>query len=608
MTTLRVLLFSMLAAFLLYLPFYYFAPLYQQIYEHVNIDFVNWWARWSFARHNGIQIYVAYVLMFLAIGLTGCFEYLYLRSISPRVRGLVLVITAAVSFFYLRKIGFCPPGASVALNGQGIIFIVAAIIAAFIFGRFFKYKVVKGVLLVLLFGICMVPGVWSFLSFDYFYLFAPALRTLKGIALSHSYFQYDQCLSFLVMGWIKLGLPLDRFHVLIDFSYLVFFVGIYFMAKNLFFNKQLAFYFIFSLVLIKVYGNLGTLLTCPQVSPVRLDLWLVLLALAFWRGPQHWAVGLTLAIFLNFHHAFGMIYCVSYLCLIAIILVLNRSNITSYLPNICLMIVGELVNRLFVSSDKIMPGLNYVKYNVGFMPIDPKSFFWYVPVFMSMALLLLWKNRAQLPQRYFQTGIFLVFLAIGNLLYFFGRSHDNNLINVAASLWLVFFLLMDLIFYRLPQKFTSTAQKIFIPLIGVCIVGMIAYFYSGQAVDRIKDQVANLPKITELFKPESPVNLDYNAVRVVTQGSPNVVFLSIPHDFEYYYYGGYTPVEFCPLGINLFMKDLMDILNDRIANGAYIIVPKDEFSTLIETILLIKAKHMYRISDFVYISNNQPAI
>jgi len=608
MVTLRILLFSMLSAFTLYLPFYYFAPFYSELYEHVNLDTVNWWMVWTFKQHNGIQIYIAYVGMFLAIGLTVLFEYIYVKFISAPARGFVLAIAATACFFYLWKIGFCPPMADNSVNGQGILLIAMMIAAALIFGRFFEHKAVKGVLLILLFGVCMVPGTWSYLSFDYFYFFAPALRTLKGYALSQSYFQYDQLLSFFVMGWLKFGLPLDRFHICVEFFYLIFFVGTYFFVKNFFLNKQLAFYFVFSLVLIKIYGNLGPPLMCPQVSPIRLDLWLILVALCLWKGPSHWTLGLALGFFLVFHHGFGLIYGISYLFLFFFISVLDRSIFKQYILNICLMTIGELVNRFFVASDKIMPGLNYVKYNIGFMPINPKSFFWYVPVMVSATALLLWKSRAQLPQRYFQAGIFLVLLAIGNLLYFFGRSHENNLINIAAILWLVFFVLMDLVFYRQPQKFAGTVQRIFVPLAGVLIVGAVTYFYSGQIMARIKDQAVNLSKIAEVFKPETPVDLDYNALREVTRGNTNIVFVSIPHDFEYYYYGGYTPVEFCPLGINPFMKDLMDILNDRVAKGADIIIPGDEYSTMIETILLIKAKYRYKISDFLLISNNKPAL
>jgi len=599
----------MLAALALYLPFYYYAPFYRELYTHVVLFKVNWWFRWTFGQHNGIQIYIAYVLMFMAIGLTAFFEYLYLSFVPSPARWAALAICSAGCIFYLGSIGFFPPMASIRVNGQGVLFITGAVTSAFICGHSFDRKWVKALLLLLLFCVCMVPTMWTFLCPDYMYFFAPALRILKGCALNQTYFQYDHCLSFLAMAWLKLGLPLDRFHVIIEFSYVAFFVGAFIMAKNFLIDKQLAFYFVFSLVLIKAYGNLGPLFNCPQVSPLRLDLWLVLLGLAYWKGPQHWSLGFALGAFLNFHHTFGVIYCLSYFILVFTILIINFSKETfkTYIPNSCMIIAGGLINRFFISSNSAIPALNYVKYNIGFMPIDPKSFFWYVPVIVSAAFLLLWKNRKNLAQRYFQTGLFLVFLAIGNLLYFFGRSHENNLINIAAVLWLVFFMLIDLIIYRLPKRFAEIINKIFIPLAGVFIVGAVAYFYSGQAVDRIKIQAANLPKIAQLFQADKKVDLDFNEIRKVTGASPNIIFLSIVHDFEYYYYGGYTPVDFCPLESNIFKKDIQDTINDRISKGAYVIVPKDEYNNLIETIIFLNAKYKFRFNDFALYSNNIPA-
>jgi len=605
----RILLFSMLAALVLYLPFYYFAPFYRELYAHVDMHTVNWWYRIAFREHNGIQAYIAYALMFLAIGLTASFEYMYVRFLSGRARWLALGLVAAAGCYYLWLIGFCPPMADISLNGQGVFFIIAAVTTAFMAGCFFERRWVKVFLLFLLICICMVPPVWTNLPTDYFYILAPALRTLKGYALNQSYFQYDHLFCPLAMLWMKLNLPLDRFHVVGEFFYVVFFIGVYLLARNLFVNKQLAFYFVFSLVLIKIYCNLTDTTMCPQETPLRMDLWLVVAAMAFWKGPWHWLVGLTLGFLLIFHHAFGMIYSIAYILLVLTILAfkISKDSWRQYFPNACMMLGGELINMLFISSQRA-PALSMLKYNLTFMPLVPKSFFWYVPVVMSAAVLLIWKSRSQLPQRYFQTGVFLVFLAIGNLIYFFGRSHENNLINVSASLWLVFFMLMDLVVFRLPQKYADLAKKIIVPLAGVLIVGGIAYFYSHRTVDRITQQLANLPKIGELFQPDKGVNIDLDMVKLATGGNPNVVFLSIWYDLDYYYRGGYTPAEICPLETQIFIKDLLITLDNKLAKGGVIIIPKNEFAAMIETVLMLKANDVYKISDFVYISNNQPLL
>src|ERR1039457_838596 len=138
MVVFRILLFSIIAVLVLYVPFYYFAPFYHSLYVKVPLNEVNQWAQWAFSgKHGGIQIYIALILMFLAIGLTALFEYIYVRFLSIRVRWLVLSICMIDSFFYLRSVGFYPPMAAIRVNGQGIFFIAIAVIIAFIFGRLF---------------------------------------------------------------------------------------------------------------------------------------------------------------------------------------------------------------------------------------------------------------------------------------------------------------------------------------------------------------------------------------------------------------------------------------------------------------------------------------
>lgn len=620
MTILRIILFSLLASLALYVPFYHFAYVYHNIYVHVPEYTLNWWVSWAFNQeHAGIQLYIAYTLMYLAMGLTGVLEWTYLKLGLFRWRWIVAFIGAVGGFYYLKSIGFFPPMAEIFPQGPGAIFIAVSIMAALILGQIFDRRWGRVLLWLLLFGVCMVGAQWAVFNDAYFHLFAPAMRTLRGCAVSRSYFQYDQWLSLFPLLWLKLGLPPDRFHVVVDFSYLALFAGVYFLAKKLFFDKRFAFYFVFSLVLIKMYGTLVDQDQCPQVSPLRLDLWLALAALCYWRGPQSRAVGALMGVLLFLHHAFGMIYSVSYLCLILTLLAFKilqqpartwahiKETIRQYFPNACMMAAGFLLYQFFISSAQTIPSFNFEKYNIGFMPIASNSFFWYVPPLVSTVAVLLWEWRAQLPQRYFQTGMLLIFLAIGNLLYFFGRSHENNLLNVSANLWLIFFMLMDLVVYRMWPRHSAGVRKLLIPAAGVLIVALCAFYYSGRAVERIKEQAVNLPRIADLFKPPKGPQLDFDLLKKLTRNNPNVVFLSPMHDFEYYYYGGYTPAESCPLMGQFFMIDLMDNLNNSLLKGADIIVPAEDAAKLERNIVLIDAQYQYRFKDFLYLSNNKPA-
>ena len=52
--------------------------------------------------------------------------------------------------------------------------------------------------------------------------------------------------------------------------------------------------------------------------------------------------------------------------------------------------------------------------------------------------------RDRIGDRKGQTTLFAVALTLANSIYFFGRSHENNLINISASLLLCAFIGIDL--------------------------------------------------------------------------------------------------------------------------------------------------------------------
>ena len=113
---------------------------------------------------------------------------------------------------------------------------------------------------------------------------------MHGFSLTQTFSQYDYFLSVLTAIWIKF-FPVETLALLGRLSFFALFFGLYLFAKNFYQNKQLAVYLLISVIIIKVYGNTYPPDFCFQVTPLRLDWWIVLLVLAFWKGPSHWLVG-----------------------------------------------------------------------------------------------------------------------------------------------------------------------------------------------------------------------------------------------------------------------------------------------------------------------------
>jgi len=94
----------------------------------------------------------------------------------------------------------------------------------------------------------------------------------------------------------------------------------------------------------------------------------------------------------------------------------------------------------------------YQQIGIGFIQISKISFYWYFLVLVSATVAILFLKRNNLSINYFNSSLLLIALSIGNSIYFFGRSHEHNIINISASLIFVLFLFFDLVLYHTEIK------------------------------------------------------------------------------------------------------------------------------------------------------------
>jgi len=553
---------------------------------------------------SGIQLYVLYVFMFLDI-LLSLFFYLGISKIKPSsVKNFFILFLIVLTLCFFKTVSFFPPMSAAALGYLMFLYLFCTFFISVIFSALSDRAWILSVaVIVVLFAACIIPTNAMMFS-NSIYMFAPALRMVHGFPLQASYCPYDYFLSIVAAAWMKLGLPIYSFDILEQFSYFFFFLALFFFTRKYLMNKLFSIYLIIALVIIRVYGMDGGIVLYYADTPLRLDLWLPILICAYWKGIKHWSVGLLTGVLIIFHHTFGLIYGLSYCLLVSVLLAIDmldkkqragaivKEYFSLYSINIAITLLACLLYTIFfqpVSSNFIAVLL---KYGVGTVPITRDSFYWYFPCICATAFFILWKNRPSLPERYFQTGVFVILLAMGNSLYYFTRSYSVNMINISGSLLLMFFLSFDLVHFELNKERTVVVRKFLMPVVSVVFIVTMSYFYSAGAIDKISQQLSYLSRGI-VFKPGEAYHLNLDEVKKATANSPKVIFLS-EFDFYYYYEGGYVPPGFYSYTRNWpFKKDLLNFINTQADNGYYIIVPLNEFQDFKEYIVNMDHSNKY---------------
>jgi hypothetical protein len=280
---------------------------------------------------------------------------------------------------------------------------------------------------------------------------------------------------------------------------------------------------------------------------------------------------------------------------------LMRNYYHLYARNISIIAVSFLLYRLFLAPSGTNTAIIYQEYGIGFLPIARQSFYWYLPVVFALIFFLGRRNRDLFPEKYLHISWLLVLLAIGNSLYFFGRSHEHNIINIAGSLVFCLFVFLDLAHSEINKNTTARINRSIIPVVSFILVLGISYVYSSRAISRIKQQfaVGLEPQTVARLLPDSI----RDEIKDLTMRSPQVIFMT-RFDFPYYFEGGYVPQGYyCFTDSWLFLRDYSDFLNARLAQGWYLVMPLREEATFTEIITALKYKNKASSHHFLVLNN-----
>lgn len=568
-------------------------------------DDITPWVLGPASEHDGIEIYALYILVFVN-SITALFFSGLVRIISGMyMRRILVALCAAVGCIYCATIDFIPPMnsfqttsfSSLILISLSIMTVVFSLVALlhFLYMRSPYWSLAMAALVLV--PVCFIatsPISWL----DYTYIFSPALRLLKGFAIRDIYFQYDLLPSLLAAVWMKLDLDLNTFQVLGQAAYYLIILGVFIFSGKLFQKKELSIFLLAAIVLGRIYASPWDPVVCFQVTPFRLDLWFPLLIVVYCRGAFHWSAGLVCGLLILLLKNFGIIYTLSYIQLLATLFAIrysdsdNRSSLplalleyvkTCTKPLAIIMCSSAVSYFLFKNSEYPNYAGFYQKIGIGFIQIASNSFYWYVPAVISMAVILLIRLRNRVSPAYLATGLLLTYCAIGNSIYFFGRSHEHNILNISIVLIFLFFLVLDLISQTLNREGT---HRIFFPLlqrhgvvvIAIIFIGVISLYYAQNITKKIVTQATNVSNGQTIY----PIDVDWTSfnnyiseIKQVTSHSSNV-FFAMQNDFGFNYYGGYTPISYCsPFLTWIFANDLNKFLQNLLDAGYFLVFSPD---------------------------------
>ncbi len=552
-------------------------------------------------ERDGIELYALYSLMFLDLIFVTALAYGWNKLAGSPARYFLLALPLVVACAFIGAIGFHPPMNTFASHAVSdnlvwsltVMMVILPITAMLYYLQRRSTYAALALAALLLIPACFISTA-AIEWYDYSYILAPALRLFHGAGISEVYFQYDLMLSLIGLAWMKLGLDLNSFQVVAQFAYYLLLLAVFVFSRRWFIDKRLPVFVLIALVLVRIYAGPGDAVHSFQLTPFRLDMWLILLMLVYFKGPYHWSAGLFCGLMLLLHNNFGIIYSAAYIQLLLTLCVIDTAMIpgraiktaamalSTFLKrnyrNLALILVSALAHYLLFRNANVPNDFNYVRLGIGFMKIATNSFYWYVVVVTGLSFALLLRLRSKVSCNYLAAGFCLIYLVIGNSLYFFGRSHENAIIVLSSILLLLFFLLLDLAGHALVNGSDKPAPFIHRNLaiiVALAVIASITIWYGDNITYKAAVQASSAVKGQFIFPSEVPEQYVLNTiaeVKSVVGDNPKVYFVG-DNDFLFYYYSNFVPVGYynpvyawiSTLEFNKFLQGLVD-------QGYYLVV------------------------------------
>ncbi len=442
-----------------------------------------------------------------------------------------------------------------------------------------KSKVLRLSLLAL-FSLIVVFGLDVASIYDYDYYFAPALKLLQGEKLGSFYLQYNLGGVLIFELLMSLGLKIYQMQVLMGLIFVGWYALVYWLSGRIIKDQKLRWLLMIALVVVRYLSINHDPIKIPQVQPLRLDLWVIPLLVTSFFGLKSLMTSLAFSLIYLLDNTFGFLYMGVY----GLGLVLNLKLAIfkkKYLLLLVPILSAGLFNLYFFHSFSNPAAKIYATVQLGLMPIAWNSPFWLIFALLPVVLFIFLKETDS-KQRTLK--LLLLGLSLVELIYFYGRSHDHNLLNISAILILTLFVSLD--YLSVAFKLKNLAY-----LAGMSFIFFSTILFSAHIMDKLA-RFKNHLFSGQLYPISSfDRSIDASPDRFSVYPKSTQIFLISQFDsYLNYRYGLPQLGTIVPFSINLYVDKTADLLIDQIKSGVKVVVWEEEMIELVNQ--LNSSEHM----------------
>lgn len=567
-----------LAAFLSTVAWWLFHHYAQQILAAKPppnpMELAPWLRRWS-RDHDGLEMPVALVGSFTLVGLSFLVAKLPMRF-GRFLPWPVQVLLALPTLYVVGRtsLGEFELGAAARpiFLAAGVSLIVSLGLHALtrVMGRWKPLWWALGVLAAVGIAIVAVIGV-NYDGTDWSYFTAPAKKLLQGERLGSFYMQYNVLTTGLFALLMGLG---ARIHQLSEAMGLVF--GLWYLlyvvlAKQTLKRPALIAGFMLALLALRFFTVRFSPIFYPQVSTTRMDLWVPLLV-----ALHHWGLfsrngALTVAGLYLLDSFFGFFYLGLYLGFVALDALARRKEWKALRTQLAWCVgaplVAVLVHVALFGGPFAGASSHYASLQLGFLPIDDRSMLW--PILVMVALALPYLAAGPEPER--SLDLFTAIVVACQLVYFYGRSHDHNLINISGAWVFLVFLLLARFDQRAAQR-----GRLVVALSVLLSAGALT-LSSHRFLEKL-NQVEAVVKgagVAHYLAQPNPIDAVIDHAGATLEPSERLIVWDMWDGYTQYRLQRRHPGHYAPFFANAMLEETAQFLADELQRGTKIIAFMD---------------------------------
>ncbi len=566
-----------------YFSFILFAPSIHRFFRPVNKDLINpWFINWI-SETDGIELEAMFgsIAIYLVLSYLLIINFKSLKWLADGIIQTLLIAVAAVIFLMTNPkeiIGFIP------VLGPNLLIVTFVLITLCLGYLWIRYVKISGwldvfvpVFVLIIFGCFVILTFVPASCEDYNYFIGPSLKLTQGESLGSFYNQYNVFGLYLFKWMIDSGYKFHQMQLVIGLFFILSFYLYYLLAKKLLHEKHLVFQFMLSLVILRFLSLDHDPAFLPQASPIRLELWVPLLLITYKFGFLSPITAISFSVGYLMDDFFGFLYLLMYLLAIAlnVIAQIIRKESLSFFKLLILAIpvVASLAIHMHYFGSLVSPGGKlYQGLRIGFLPISEHSLFW--PIAFVLAFYIYFALKESDNHRLL-VNIFMLAIAVCQLVYFFGRSHEHNLLNMSGIWLLILFFCFD----RMIKLF-SIKKVVFALAVGIII--FFSLFFGDQISYKFQTVSTHLSRgeFLEMHPLDKQIDQNLKIFSTVYQSNEKIFLMSNFDSYFNYRFGLKQVGFFCPFRSNVYVKDTIEFLRTLDENGYKIVFLERDINSL----------------------------